>query len=62
MGVSLLELIFLFLVGVLLWRGLRPLQRAVERRLLKMVGRGDRKMGDVIDITPEKRSNKDWEN
>ncbi len=50
------ELMVLFLVGFSLYLGLKPLRLRIERTLLRFFGRSVRSSGRVIDITPNRKT------
>ncbi len=50
------ELMILFLVGFLLYLVLKPLRLRIERTLLRFFGRSVRSSGRVIDITPNRKT------
>jgi predicted PurR-regulated permease PerM len=50
------ELMVLLLVGFLLYIVLKPLRLRIERMLLRLFGRSVRSSGRVIDITPNRKT------
>src|SRR5216684_4335559 len=55
-GMTFAELMILFLVGFLLYLVLKPLRLRIERTLLRFFGRSVRSSGRVIDITPNRKT------
>jgi hypothetical protein len=52
------ELMVLFIVGFSLYLGLKPLRVRIERMLLRLFGRSVRSSGRVIDITPNRKTDR----